>query len=109
MRVSKTTLAGRLVVWIGVPAAALFATVLWFSSQRSMRRVVAETGAVARATARANAARVNGRLCEAAKVALMHARVLEAGVFRTSAELENYLREAVAKNEDIYGSCIAFK
>ena len=105
----KATLARRLVIWIGVPAALLFAALLWFSSQRSVRRVVAATEATARATARFQAARIDGRLREAARIATMHARALESGIFHSRAELESYLRLVVEKNEEIYGSCLAFK
>jgi sigma-B regulation protein RsbU (phosphoserine phosphatase) len=105
----KATLAGRLVILVGVPATILFAAILWLSSQRSVRRVVAETESSARATARYHAARVDGQLREAAKIATMHARTLEADVFGTQKELENYLRIAVEQNPEIYGSCIAFK
>ncbi|MEA3210195.1 MAG: phosphoserine phosphatase RsbU/P [Chthoniobacter sp.] len=105
----KARLATRLVVSVGVPAAALFAVVLWFSSQRSGRQVVEETESSARATARYHAARLDGRLSEAARVTIMHARALEAALFHTREELESYLRDVVEKTPEIYGSCIAFK
>lgn len=105
----RATLARRLVVWVGVPATALFAAVLWFSSQRSLRHVVAETESRARETALYHAERVNGRLAQAAKIPTMHARAMESGAFTTKPQLEKYLREVVEKNPDIYGSCIVFR
>ncbi len=102
-------LATRLAVWVGVPAALLFAAILWFSSQRSVRRVLAETESKARQTARYHAERINSRLAEAAMIPAMHARALESGAFTTSEQVEHYLREVVEKNPDIYGSCIVFK
>ncbi len=105
----KATLSRRLLIWVGVPAALLFAAILWFSSQRSVRRVVAATEASARATARFQAARMDGRLREAAKIATMHGRALESGIFHSRPELEAYLRLVVEKNTEIYGSCLAFK
>jgi sigma-B regulation protein RsbU (phosphoserine phosphatase) len=105
----KSTLSRRLVIGAGVPAALLFAAILWFASQRSSRRVVAGTEASARATARFHAARVDGRLREAGKIATMHARTLESGVLKTREELENYLRIVVDQNAEIYGSCLAFR
>ena len=105
----KATLASRLVFSVGLPGVVLFAGVLWFSSQRSVRRVVQETETSARATARYYAARVDSRLTGAAKIATMHARVLEAGAFSSAPDLERYLRAAVDQNPEIYGSCLAFK
>jgi len=105
----KATLANRLAVWVGIPAAILFAALLWFSSQRSVRRVLAETESKARQTARYHAERMNSQLAEAAKIPAMHARSMESGAFTTRETLERYLREVVEKNPDIYGSCIAFK
>jgi sigma-B regulation protein RsbU (phosphoserine phosphatase) len=105
----KATLSTRLIVWVGVPAALLFATVLWLSSLRSTRRVIAETESRARATARFYAARLDGQLKAAAEIPAMHARAVESGAFDTKAKLENFLREVVEKNPQIYGSCIVFK
>ncbi len=105
----KATLATRLVVWVGVPATVLFAAILWFSSQRSVRHVVAETESKARAMARSAADQINGRLGEAAKIPAMHARAMESGAFTTKPHLEGYLRAVVEKNPEIYGSCIVFR
>ena len=105
----NATLSRRLVVWIGVPGALLFAAVLWFSSQRSVRRVVSETEVSARTSARYFAARLDGRLSEAARIATMNAHTVESNLFRSREELENYLRSAVEANPEIYGSCVAFR
>ena len=105
----KATLSTRLIIWVGVPAALLFAIVLWLSSQRSMRRVVAETEGRARTTARFYAARLDGRLKEAAKIPAMHALTMESGVIQTKDELEKYLRGVVEHSKEIYGSCIVFR
>lgn len=103
------TLAGRLLVWVGVPAALLFVGILWFSSSRSVRHVVAETESKARAQGRYYAERVNGRLAQAAKIPEMHGRAMESGAFTTRSILESYLRGVVESNPDIYGSCIVFR
>ncbi len=105
----KATLYTRLIVWVGVPAALLFAGVLWLSSTRSLQTVVAETEGRARATARHYAARLDGQLKAAAEIPAMHARAMESGAFRTKEEVETYLRGVVDKNPQIYGSCIVFK
>jgi len=105
----KATLSTRLIVWVGVPAALLFATVLWLSALRSTQRVVAETESRARATARFYAARLDGQLKAAAEIPAMHARAMESGAFKTKEEVENYLRQVVDKNPQIYGSCIVFR
>lgn len=105
----NATLSTRLIVWVGVPAALLFAIVLWISALRSTKSVVAETESRARTTARLHAARLDGRLKEAAKIPAMHARTLESGAIQTKEELETYLRGVVAQSPEIYGSCIVFK
>jgi sigma-B regulation protein RsbU (phosphoserine phosphatase) len=105
----KVKLSTRLGLWVGLPAAALFAAVLYFSSQRSVRRVIGETERTARATARYHAARLDGQLAAAARIPQQHAQALESGVFTTVAELEAYLRSVVEKSPEIYGSCIVFK
>ena len=105
----KAELSTRLGLWVGLPAAGLFAAVLYFSSQRSVRRVIAETESTARATARYHAARLDGRLAAAARIPQQHAQVLESGVIGTRIELEDYLRSVVEKSPEIYGSCVAFR
>lgn len=105
----RPTLYKRLILWVGGPAAVLFAGVLWFSSQRSVQRVVIETEKSARAITRYHAERLNGKLSTAAKIPAMHVRVMESGVIRTPEDLESYLREAVGQSPEIYGSCIVFK
>ena len=105
----KAKLSTRLGLWVGLPAAALFAAVFYFSSQRSVRRVIAETEVGARATARYHAARLDGQLAAAARIPQQHAQTMEAGIIRTGSELETYLREVVEKSPEIYGSCIVFK
>jgi sigma-B regulation protein RsbU (phosphoserine phosphatase) len=105
----RATLASRLAVWVGIPAGLLFVAILWFSSQRSVRHVVAETESKARETARYHAERINSRLAEAAQIPAMHARVMESGAFATRETLERYLRDVVEKNPQIYGSCIVFR
>src|SRR6187402_583314 len=105
----KATLASRLVVWVGVPAALLFAVILWFSSQRSVRHVIAETESKARETARYHAERLNAKLAEAGKIPAIHARAMESGAFTTKQQVEDYLRLVVEKNPEVYGSCIVFR
>ncbi len=96
-------------VWIGVPAVLLFAFVLWFSAQRAVQRVIAQTQTSATATAQYHAARLDRTLNAAAKIPAMHALVMESGVITTPAQLEGYLRGVVGGNKDIYGSCIVFR
>jgi len=105
----KATLSTRLIIWVGVPAALLFAGVLGLSSARSLQRVVAETESRARTTARFYAARLDGQLKAAAEIPQMHARAMESGAFKTKGEVEGYLRGVVENNPQIYGSCIVFK
>ena len=105
----KAKLSTRLGLWVGVPATLLFTGVLYFSSQRSVRRVVEETDAKARATARFYAARVDARLADAARIPVLHGQVLESGILRTKADLEKYLHDVVDRSPEIYGSCLAFK
>lgn len=105
----RAKLSTRLGLWVGLPAIALFAAVLFFSSQRSVRRVITETQSKAQATARYHAARLDGQLATAARITQQHAQALESGAFSTAAKLEAYLHDVVEKSPEIYGSCIAFK
>ncbi len=105
----KATLSTRLIVWVGVPATLLFALVLWFSAQRALKKVIAQTQTSAQATARYHAARLDRTLSAAAKIPALHGDVMESGAIQTREQLESYLRSVVESNRDIYGSCIVFR
>ena len=110
MRVAvNVRLSTRLIVRFGVPAALLFAGALWYSTRGSTERVIEQTEALARSTARYHAARLDRSLSQAAEIPAMHARVLESGVFKTEEALHDYLRRVVEASPAIYGSCLAFE
>jgi sigma-B regulation protein RsbU (phosphoserine phosphatase) len=105
----KATLSTRLIIWVGVPAAALFAFVVWSASRRSFDRVAGQTEAVSRFMARSYAAELDARLSEARKIPQMIALEMESGALDTMAKVEGFLREVIDRNPEVYGSCIAFK
>ena len=105
----KATLSTRLIVWVGVPAAVLFAVVVWSASRRSFDRVAAQTQTAAEFMARTHAREVDVRLSAARKIPEMIGVTLETGVLETPAKVEGFLRDALLKNPDVYGSCIAFR
>jgi sigma-B regulation protein RsbU (phosphoserine phosphatase) len=105
----KGNLSKRLIVWIGVPAALLFALVVWSASKRSLQRVIEQTETSSRVTARYHAARLESVLHQATKIPQMIALEMEIRAATDEASLESYLREVVARNPEIYGSCIAFE
>ena len=82
---------------------------LWFSGQRALKKVIAQTQTSATASAQFYAARLDRQLSAAAKVPAMHVRVMESGVIQTKEQIESYLRAVVAADTDIYGSCIVFR
>ncbi len=105
----KATLSTRLIVWIGVPAAGLFAMVVWSASRRSFDRVAAQTEEAARFMAKAYAEHFDVRLSTARKIPEMMGVTLETGALETPAKIEAFLRDVIVRNPDIYGSCIAFR
>jgi sigma-B regulation protein RsbU (phosphoserine phosphatase) len=106
----KGTLSARLIVWVGVPAALLFALVLAISAERSFDLVLKQAKANAEETAASHAARIETLLRQAQKIPELMAVELESGRLDTEAKVEEYLRIVVERNRDwIYGSCIAFK
>ena len=71
----KATLSTRLIVWVGVPAALLFAVVVWIASRRSFERVVGADGGGGAAHWRDfMRRRLDGRLSTARKIPEMHRR-----------------------------------
>ncbi len=105
----KATLSTRLIVWVGVPAAVLFAVVVWSASRRSFDRVAAQTQTAAEFMARTHAREVDVRLSAARKIPEMIGVTLETGALETPTKVEGFLRDALLKNPDVYGSCIAFR
>lgn len=106
----KGTLSTRLIVWVGVPAAALFALVVSFGTLRSYQQVAKNAERSSRALAQAHAAKLEVLLREAQKIPEMMAVQLEEGDFDTEEKLLRYMRGVVEKNHThIYGSCVAFK
>jgi len=105
----KVTLSSRLITWVGVPAALVLGLVVWNASRRSFDRVAAQTEQLSRLMARSHASELETELSRVQKIPEMIGRTLETGQFDTPAKIESFLRTVVEKNEDIYGSCIAFK
>ena len=105
----KATLSTRLIVWVGVPATVLFAVVVWSASRRSFDRVAAQTEAAARFMAKTYAREIDVRLSAARKIPEMIGVTLETGALDTPAKVEGFLRAALVRNADVYGSCIAFR
>ncbi len=105
----KGTLSARLIVWVGVPAALLFAVVIALASARSFRRLAEEAKARAQTLARQHAAELEAVLRQAEKIPDMVALTMEQGALDTPEKVETFLRLTVEKNPEIYGSAIAFK
>jgi phosphoserine phosphatase RsbU/P len=106
----KGTLSARLIVWVGVPAAILFALVVGVSAFRSFDQVLKQAKANAEETATSHAARIETLLRQAQKIPEMMAVELEAGHLDTEAKVEDFLRTVVERNRDlVYGSCIAYR
>ncbi|MEO7319364.1 MAG: SpoIIE family protein phosphatase [Chthoniobacteraceae bacterium] len=106
----KGTLSTRLIVWVGVPAALLFALVVGFGTLRSYQQVAKNAERSSRALAQAHAAKLDVLLREAQKIPELMAVQLEEGDFDTEEKLLRYMRGVVGKNHGrIYGSCVAFK
>jgi sigma-B regulation protein RsbU (phosphoserine phosphatase) len=102
-------LSTRLIILVGIPATLLFALVVWSASLRGFNRVVHQAEASSRTTARYYAARIEGVLHHVTNIPQMMRLNLESRDFSGEAQLEAYLREVVATNPEIYGSCIAFE
>src|SRR6187402_2940400 len=105
----KATLSTRLIVWVGVPAALVLGIVVWNASRRAFDRVAAQTEQLSRLMARSYAAELENGLSQVRKIPEMIGRTLETGHFDTPEQVENFLRQVVEKNPEIYGSCIAFR
>ncbi len=105
----KGTLSARLIVWVGLPAALLFAAVVTSASLRSFRRFSEETQARAQVAARHHAAELEAMLRQVEKIPDMVGLEMETGALDTTEAVESYLRRVVEANPEIYGSAIAFK
>ena len=106
----KGTLSARLIVWVGVPAALLFALVLGVSAQRSFEQVLRQARVNAEQTASSHASRIETLLRQAQKIPEMMAIELESGRLDSEAKVEDFLRTVVERNRDlVYGSCIAYR
>jgi len=105
----KVTLSTRLITWVGIPAALVLGLVVWGASRRSFTRVAAQTEELSRLMARSSAAKIETELSRVQKIPEMIGRTLETGQFDSAAKVEDFLRQVVEKNPEIYGSCIAFK
>ena len=73
----RGTLAGRLILWVGAPGAALFLLVMLLSTLRSRDQVMRDTEESSRNIARLHAQRIENRLARAAVVAEMVAGEME--------------------------------
>jgi sigma-B regulation protein RsbU (phosphoserine phosphatase) len=106
----KGTLSTRLIVWVGVPAALLFALVVGFGTARSYQQVAKNAERSSRALAKAHASKIEVLLREAQKIPEMMAVQLERGDLGTDEKLQTYMREVLERNRgQVYGSCVAFK
>jgi len=106
----KGPLSTRLFVWVGVPAALLFALVVAISAQRSFDQVLLQAKVNAEETASSHAARIETLLRQSQKIPEMMAIELESGRLDTEAKVEEFLHTVVDRNRNlVYGSCIAFK
>src|SRR5688572_17354261 len=103
----KGTLSTRLIIWVGVPAALLFALVLTISAKRSFELVLAQAKINAEEMSASHASRIETFLRQAQKVPEMMALEIESGRLDTEEKLEGFLRTVVDRNKSlIYGSCI---
>lgn len=105
----RSSLSQRLALTVGLPVAALVIGVLVVASLRSFERVREQTAVLTREMAQTHAARLDQTLSRASMVPRLLAQVVESGVLRTPAELESFLRQAVERTPEGYGSCIAFE
>lgn len=105
----KQSLPARLILWVGLPAALLFAAVVASASLRSFRRLSEETQARAQIAARQHAAELEAILRHVEKIPDMIGLEMETGALATTEQVEAYLRRVVEANPEIYGSAIAFK
>jgi len=105
----KQTLSARLIIWAGVPAALLFAGVVFFAAWHGFRRAQEVTESRAQDMAHLHASMMDGVLQHAQKIPEMMAAELETGKFTSTEELEAWLQWMVTSNPEIYGSCIAFR
>lgn len=106
----KGALSTRLIVWVGVPAALLFALVVGFGAARSYQQVAKNAERSSRALAQAHAAKLEVLLREAQKIPEVMAVQLERGELDTEEKIQSYMQEVLRKNRGpVYGSCVAFK
>ncbi len=92
-----------------MPATILFGALVVIASLRSHQRLIDETKQVARGLAEYHAAEIEERLSRASQIPEDLAMTLEGGLLPTEKELEAYLREVIARNPAVYGSCLAFE
>ncbi len=102
-------LSRRLLIWVGVPGMLLFGGVIWLVSVRSFDRVRDQTEQLIRAMVETHAARLDGSLYRASKIAELLAGALESGTVREQQQLETLLGQMVEKSPEFYGSCVAFE
>jgi sigma-B regulation protein RsbU (phosphoserine phosphatase) len=105
----KTNLSRRLTIWVGLPALLVFGGVVWFTSHRSYLRLVEQTEQYTRTLARYHATEIERRLSRASKISENLAMFLETGELDTEEKLVAFLHNAVERNPEIYGSCLAFE
>lgn len=94
---------------MGVPALLLFGGVVWISSHRSFVRLVEETEKYTRGLARYHASQIEQKLARASKIPENLALFVETSAYNTEPRLEGFLRDAVERNPEVYGSCLAFE
>jgi sigma-B regulation protein RsbU (phosphoserine phosphatase) len=105
----RTNLSRRLIVWVGLPALLLFGGVGWLAARRSFSRLVEQTEQYTRTLARYHAAEIELRLSRASKIPENLGLILESTHFESEKHLEDFLRQVVVRNPEIFGSCVAFE
>lgn len=105
----RQTLSARLILWVGLPAAALFAAVVILATLHGFRRAAEVAQMRTGDLAQLHSARMDAALQRAQKIAHMMAAEIETGRFGRAEALEGWLRWCVEVNPEIYGSCIAFR
>lgn len=110
LRLLTSSFSTRLVLVIGFPAILFLFAILGWLANKDFREAEDQTRRQAMNLARLQAAELDRRLSDAARIPEMHASALEGGTLKTVNEVQNYLTNAVARNREvIYGSCLAFE
>jgi len=103
------TLRRQMIAWIAGPALAIYVVILGATAANEYRQSKKEVERAATRLAASYAARLDGYLREASRIAETAARVMETGVEFTDEEVYTLLTENVEQTPLVYGSCLAFE